>query len=281
MIKAIDAHIHLDKYDEPFHLTDMNSEAVTLQAAQLVKGLATSPIKALIAVSMNQRSCLTVRRLQQQFPKQVFAAYGYHPEQELPSEAELNWICDFIRANRQEIVAIGEVGLPYYKRTEAEQTGQAFTIEPYCQLLEQFIQLSKEVNKPIVMHAVYEDADIACDLLEKHQVSAAHFHWFKGSDSTITRMIRNGYRVSITPDVLYEEEIQALVSKYPLELLMAETDGPWPFEGPFSGLMTHPRMVIDVIQRIAELKGLSIDETARTIFANTQQFYQLPWDGQE
>lgn len=276
MIKAIDAHIHLDKYDEPEAFGHQVSSQMNKRADQLVRELVGGPIEALIAVSMNQPSCLAVRRLQQQFPDQVFAAYGYHPEQELPSEIELNWIFDFIRAHRQEIVAIGEVGLPYYKRREAEKEGRPFVIEPYSRLLEQFIELSKEVDKPLVLHAVYEDAERACDLLEKHQVSRAHFHWFKGSASTIARMIQNGYMVSITPDVLYEQEIQELLIQYPIELLMVETDGPWPFEGPYEGVPTHPQMILDVIERIAACKKRSIEETARILVENTKSFFQLP-----
>ena len=78
---------------------------------------------------------------------------------------------------------------------------------------------------PIVLHAVYEDADIVCDLLEKYKVSRAHFHWFKGSDETMKRMMRNGYYISITPDVLHKEKIRKIVSYYPLEYMMVETDG--------------------------------------------------------
>ena len=91
--------------------------------------------------------------------------------------------------------------------------------------IEKFIELASKYNLPIVLHAVYEDADIVCDLLEKYKVSRAHFHWFKGSDETMKRMMRNGYYISITPDVLHKEKIRKIVSYYPLEYMMVETDG--------------------------------------------------------
>ena len=90
--------------------------------------------------------------------------------------------------------------------------------------IEKFIELASKYNLPIVLHAVYEDADIVCDLLEKYKVSRAHFHWFKGSDETMKRMMRNGYYISITPDVLHKEKIRKIVSYYPLEYMMVETD---------------------------------------------------------
>ncbi|MBP1995301.1 Tat protein secretion system quality control protein TatD with DNase activity [Paenibacillus eucommiae] len=149
----------------------------------------------------------------------------------------------------------------------------SFDLAPYLDLLERFIVLSKEMNKPLVLHAVYEDADLACDLLHKYGVSKAHFHWFKGNAQTIQRMISAGYYISITPDVLYEEEIQSLASIYPLELMMVETDGPWPFEGPFAGKETLPIMIMDVIEQIAYIKQLSVEKTAAKLLSNTRQFY--------
>ena len=85
----------------------------------------------------------------------------------------------------------------------------------------------------------------------------------------------NGYFISITPDVLYEEEIQQLVLKYPLEQIMIETDGPWPFEGPFLGQMTHPRMTGESIKKIAEIKQISMNEVEQMLYENTKKFYRL------
>ena len=84
--------------------------------------------------------------------------------------------------------------------------------------------------------------------LKSIPLKKAHFHWFKGDQKTITRMIENGYFISVTPDVCYEKEIRDLVSIYPLEKMMVETDGPWPFEGPFQGQITHPSMIHQSIQ---------------------------------
>ena len=103
----------------------------------------------------------------------------------------------------------------------------------------------------------------------------AHFHWFKGDERIVRRMMTNGYFISITPDVLYEEEIQQLVLQYPLAQLMIETDGPWPFEGPFLGQTTHPRMMRESIKKIAEIKQISINEVEDTLYENTKKFYRL------
>jgi TatD DNase family protein len=264
-MKSIDAHIHLDQYS-PQVCRRMMSE------------LAGFGVQCLIAVAMNLPSCKKLLRLQRLYPKQVKPAFGFHPEQKLPSKTEMDELFSWIVKHRQDMTAIGEVGLPYYNQKEALERGENFEEKPYIDLLERFIMLAAELNKPIVLHAVYEDADIACDLLQKHGVKEAHFHWFKGSDATISRMIQAGYWVSFTPDILYEVEIQQLAAIYPLQQIMVETDGPWPFEGPFAGQTTHPRMLTNIIQQIAAIKGIDRGTAAETILQNTQRFYNLSKD---
>ncbi|NHC42669.1 TatD family hydrolase [Bacillus sp. MM2020_1] len=251
----IDAHIHLDRY------RDEEIKRIVLDSAR---------IEALISVSFHLNSSKRNLLLSQKYQK-VKPAFGYHPEQALPSENELNVLLNWMDDHLDEMIAVGEVGLPFYLRQE-----RGISIAPYLEVLEVFISKAKIWDKPIVLHAVYDDAPLVCDLLEKYSVSKAHFHWFKGDQKTIDRMIRNGYHISITPDVVYEQEIQQLVSFYPLELMMVETDGPWPFEGPFAGKMTHPNMMEESIWKIALLKKLSAEEVSDVLHQNTKGFYQIP-----
>lgn len=262
MILAIDAHIHLDMY------SDKSAKAI-------IADMQASQVQALIAVSRHLDSCKDTKQLQLLAPDRVFAAYGFHPEQKLPTTDQLEALINWMHENKHDMIAVGEIGLPYYTRHEVEAAGQVFELAPYIQLLEHFLRLAAQWDKPVVLHAVYEDAEIVCDLLAKNEVKRAHFHWFKGSNETVERMISAGYYISITPDVLYEEEIRALVRMYPLALMMVETDGPWPFEGPFIDEETHPRMIHAVIEQIAELKGKSVQETAAILLENTHRFYQL------
>ena len=110
---------------------------------------------------------------------------------------------------------------------------------------------------------------------EKYDIKKAHFHWFKGDLQTISRLIDNDYFISITPDVIYEKEIQELVRLYPIEKMMVETDGPWPFEGPFKGRITHPNMIHSSINMISEIKQLPSDDVYRQLYINTTSFYHL------
>ncbi|WP_372007681.1 TatD family hydrolase [Paenibacillus chitinolyticus] len=259
----IDAHIHLEQYGE-------QERALIFQ--DIADG---TPVSMLLAVSMNLPSCQRTRELYRRYPHIVRPAYGFHPEQPLPSEDELAELLAWMEQTIHEAAAVGEIGLPYYMRTEVEQAGQAFYLQPYIDLLERFIAFAAKHNKPVVLHAVYEDADLVLDLLERYKIEHAHFHWFKGSEKTVERMIGLGYYISITPDISYEEEIRRLAARYPLELMMAETDGPWPFEGAYDGRMTHPLMVADVVRHIAGIKSVSVEEAAAQVYGNTCTFYRL------
>ena len=88
-------------------------------------------------------------------------------------------------------------------------------------------------------------------------------------------MMENGYYISVTPDVVYKEKIQKIVHSYPLEKIMIETDGPWPFEGPFWGKMTHPDMMKKSITMIAKIKTLSETEVSKIVYENTKKFYKI------
>ncbi|WP_410985176.1 TatD family hydrolase [Bacillus cereus] len=252
-MKWIDSHIHLDQYK---HKEQM----------KLIDDVKRSTeIAGLIAVSMNYRSCQQILSLAGQHTF-VYPAFGFHPEQAI-NKKECEKIYKLIEENVERLVAIGEVGLPYYLRQEKKD----IVIEPYIEILEKFMALAKRYDLPIVLHAVYEDADIVCDLLDQYKISRAHFHWFKGCKETMERMIQNGYYISITPDVLQKEKIREIVSFYPLEYMMVETDGPWEFQ---ENMMTHPNMIQDVLKEISLIKNISIDKITEQIYENTVCFYR-------
>ncbi|SDM89284.1 TatD DNase family protein [Sediminibacillus halophilus] len=257
MMQVIDAHIHLDMY-------------TNAQQQQLLQELDEHHTEALVAVSNHLSSAKQTWKLAQ-VDKRIRPAFGYHPEQQLPTTEELNELLRFMEQHHTDMNAVGEVGLPYYMRKE----DPTISIEPYMELLETMFIHAVNWNKPVVLHAIYEDAPVVCELLEKHSIRQAHFHWFKGDESTVQWIVGNGYMLSVTPDCLYESEIQRLIQQVPLTSLMVETDGPWPFEGPFHGMMTHPRMIHASVAKIAELKRLPIDSVYHHLFANTKDFYQL------
>lgn len=258
MEKLIDAHIHIDQYDD-IEITALAEKNET--------------IEALVSVSMDLDSCKRNLVLSERFPI-VKPAFGFHPEQLLPTEKELDKLINWMENYKDKMVAVGEVGLPFFMRNEKKISKSDYG--RYVELLEVFVNIAKKWEKPISLHAVYTDAPVVCDLLEKHSVSKAHFHWFKGDQLTTERMLANGYFVSVTPEVALEEpENVSLVQNYSINQIMVETDGPWPFEGPFSGKRTHPHMMKESLKKIAEIKGMDIQDIYKQIRNNTKIFFNI------
>ncbi|MEK3855402.1 TatD family hydrolase [Cytobacillus sp. FSL H8-0458] len=254
MDKYIDAHIHLDKYS--------NSDIEKMFHELTFK-------LSLVTVSSDLASCKRNLALAEIYPF-VKPAFGFHPEQVLPSDHDISELFSWIRIHTEQMAAVGEVGLPYYLRSEGSRLSGG-----YIELLEEFIKLANRLDKPIVLHSIYDDAPIVCNLLEKHSIKKAHFHWFKGDTAAASRLISNGYYISFTPDIVYEKEIQDLVRDYPLDKLMAETDGPWEFDGPFKNKPTHPAMMAHSISALAELKEISFSSAKKMLYANTKSFYNI------
>ncbi|ARF18883.1 DNAase [Sporosarcina ureae] len=237
---------------------------------QILNELEENDVTAIVAVSNDYTS--SVKQIE--FAKtdsRIKPAIGYHPEQALPSESELSAILRLIDDHAEGLTAIGEVGLPYYSRQE--QPG--LDVGLYKDVLERFVQKAEKYNLPIVLHTVYEDAEIVCDMLEQYSISKAHFHWFKGSDQILRRIVSNGYMISVTPEVTYREKIQHIVKQVPLTQLMVETDGPWPFEHSFKGKLTHPAMLHESVRSIAKIKDVTVDEAYREIYKTSQRFFCL------
>jgi TatD DNase family protein len=251
MRKIIDTHIHLDKYKDK-------------EISEIV-----SEVEAVVSVSMNLDSCKRNLSLAKIYPS-IRPAFGWHPEQEIPSDDQLAQLFSWIHAMKDESIAIGEIGLPYYLK-EKNKLVQSYA--QYIEVLESFIKLAVQLDKPIALHAVYDDAHIVCDLLEKHTVKKAHFHWFKGDKKLVERLKANRYPISITPDLLYEEEIQEIVQEFPLDLMMVETDGPWPFKGPFVGKQTRPWMIHNTLEEISQIKRTELDNVYKQIYLNSNKFY--------
>ena len=256
MTGVIDSHIHLDGYDES-------------ERKEIIDSLENNNIQGLIAVSNDLKSLKKLMKIanHNEFVK---PCAGYHPEQELPNLLQTEVLFDYIKTNHESIYGIGEVGLPYY----LQENDKFFNKDPYIYLLEKFITLAKELDKPLNIHAVYEDTKVVCELLEKHDYHKAHFHWAKTDFNTLELMVKKGYMISITPDIIYKERTRELVKFYPLDLMMVETDGPWRYEH-LDKAITQPKMLYDIIEQIAHIKNSTQLNVEQQILKNTKQFYKL------
>ncbi|MFC0298631.1 TatD family hydrolase [Geobacillus jurassicus] len=251
----IDAHIHLDQY------TNISEQIGRWQEAG---------ITGVVAVSTDLRSSYRTLELKQRFPSFVYAAIGFHPEQPLPSEADWNEWTELIKQERRLLSAIGEVGLPYYS---AEACAK---LPAYQERLEETATIAVDASLPLALHVVYDRAETALSILRQAGVRHAHFHWLKADPAVVKQIVECGYYISVTPEVCYRERDQKLLSLVPIEQLLLETDGPWPFAGPFAGKPTTPLWLLDSVRAVAAHYGQNIEQVKTTVTANTKWLYGLP-----
>ena len=232
----IDSHLHLVQY-EPDEISRWQEAGV----------------EAVVAVATDLRSSYQTLEWKAKHPDFIHAAIGWHPEQPLPPQQELDELLSLIRSERSLLSAIGEVGLPHYALAEL---GEGI-LGGATELLGVFAKTAAELNLPIVLHAVHDKAETALEIMHKHHVPKAHFHWLKASPAVLSRIVSAGYYVSVTPEVCYRERDQLLAQSVPLGQLLIETDGPWPHQGPFAGRKTSPLLLPDVAKKVATLHGVS------------------------
>lgn len=256
---AIDAHIHLDRID-PGH------------RQQFMSRLAEDRLERVIAIAVDEGSCRALLRLKSDYPQQVEIAFGYHPEHPW-DEQQAEHVRQLILLHRSELVAIGEVGLPYYSLSEIQRKKG---VDPlYLARVEPFVALARELDLPLVLHAVHESTVVMLDLLQQYSIQKAHFHWLKAPIPVIKRLVECGYYVSVTPEVCYRPRDQELVLHVPRHLLLVETDAPWQYQGSFQNQPTEPKMVWNAIRTIAELWREEEAIAAQQIWENTKRCYNL------
>jgi TatD DNase family protein len=255
-IMIFDAHIHLEKY------TDEEIDDI----------LRDPNLMGVLAVSMDFVSSQRTLQLKEKYPKKIFAACGFHPEQ--PPQAIEN-LLEWIGLHNDQIDAIGEIGLPYYRRREAMNKGEPWNEAIYHEILLMMLEVAKQLKKPVVLHGVREDVEQILSYLDLYNLNQAHFHWIKASKKTIKKLAERGYYVSFTPDLFYKSEVREIATMYPLERILVETDGPWPFDGPFAGQRTKPHMVSDVIGELAKLRGMKARDLQEIVNRNVMNFLSM------
>jgi TatD DNase family protein len=197
-------------------------------------------------------------------------AFGIHPEG-FWDEREAKNTRRRIRNHRSEIVAIGEVGLPYYSLSKARQSQGPLAV--HLKRLEPFVALAQELDLPLILHAVHQSVAPTLELLQRHGISKAHFHWLKAPAPVVKQLAAADYYISVTPEVCYRRRDQELVRLVPKHLLLVETDAPWPYEGRFAGQSTEPKMVWDAVRTIAQVWKRGVDEVAQQIRDNTRRCF--------
>ena len=108
-------------------------------------------------------------------------------------------------------------------------------------------------------------------MLAEFNLPKVLLHWYDGPSEKLKLIQERGYLISIGPAVFYSRRISEIAQNAALDMILTETDAPVKYRGPFEGKPTQPSFVVDVVRRLAEIKGLSTDAVREAMWGNFQE----------
>jgi TatD DNase family protein len=256
----VDAHCHLERKDFP----DPASVIARARAAGVVHAVMIGQFHG----PGDFGDALEVAKIHPDF---LTPTMGIHPH-DAALATESDWEQLYRLAALPEVVAVGEAGLDYYyDRSPRPVQQNAFRRQ--C-------GLAKELQKPLVVHV--RDAHTECwGILCEEQISQGIIHCFTGDTEAARRYLDLGLHISISGIVTYKnaQSLQAAVQFIPLDRLMVETDSPFLAPVPHRGKKNEPALVLEVARKVAELKGLPVEQVSLVAARNAQKVFRLKLDG--
>ncbi len=217
----------------------------------------------IVNCALNEKELEKAFELQNKF-NFIYISAGLYPLDALEiSEKELEKYVEKIKENKDKIVLIGEIGLDNSLIKESSKKEKA------KEFFEFMLEFSKEIGKPVILHArnAYEEV---YKILLKHDIKKAIFHYYEGKISLAKRIVEDKYFISINNAIKYKNEIKNVVKNIDLNFLLTETDSPWPLKR-----LNEPINVKECIEEISKIKNLSFEEVKQRIYFNSIQFLNI------
>ena len=274
----IDTHCHID--EEAF---EPDREEVIARQQQ-------SGVQAMVVPGVNVASIDTVLDVCHRHPGFCYPALGLHPE-----DVKSNWREQLaaseaaIRAHREELVAIGEIGLDYYwdKTFKEEQK----------EVLRRQLLLARELNLPVILHNREATEDILTIVKEVSSCQSpitnyqsplrGVFHCYSGSKETAETILKMGLYLGIGGVLTFKnsklgetlkelDEMRKTSNLSPLTShLLLETDAPYMAPVPHRGERNESRFMAQVAERLAQVLNTSVEEIIKVTSANARQLFGI------
>lgn len=281
------AHVHFNAYKED--MDEVINRSLAAGVFMITVGTQTSTSKRAVQVAEKYDG--------------VWAAIGLHPnhlcEQEFTDPNELDAMAtvktrcekfdpDFYRelATHPKVVAIGEFGLDYFHLPEHLDRNQL--IKDQKNSMRAHLDLADEIGLPVILHSRESHADqidILSEYIAENKLKRRGVvHCFTGTYEEAQKYLDLGFLVSFTGIITFppkknsgEEltEIQKVVKELPLDSFMIETDAPYLSPEPHRGKRNEPMYVKYIGQKIAEIKGISVEEVAQATTTNAERLFGI------
>lgn len=246
-MKPVDCHCHLefDRFDED------RDEVIERAKREL---------EFVVTVGCTPEKNRKTLKIAENNPDFVISNPGLHPTYTDEFE-NLDKVKHQIR--KSDPAAIGEIGLDHHHVTDGDM--QDRQREVFCELL----SLAEELEKPVNVHSREAEQEVI-NILEEYDLSDALIHCFNGTPEQAREAADNGITIGVTTQVLYSERVQDIIRELNLENIVLETDSPFLYRGG----RNEPVNVVESAEKIAELKGVSIEEVVEETTENARRIFQ-------
>ena len=250
-----DTHAHLD--DRAF---DADRASLLSRLPQAGLGLVMNPGCSL--ASSRAASALAAQN------NYIYAAVGSHPDAaDEVDDAALEEYRTLCRQN-PKIKAIGEIGLDYHYEDIPRQIQlKAFRAQ---------MELARELDLPVIVHEREAHADGMAVVAEFPEVTGV-FHCYSGSLEMAKWLIDRGWYIGFTGVLTFKNARKAVevAASIPLERIVLETDCPYMSPEPYRGKRNDPSRLCFMAEKLASLRGLSVEEIENTTLENGRRLYRI------
>jgi len=256
-MRLVDTHCHLDFENYKDDLEDVLERASSAGVVRMIVP-GTSVASSRKAIELAGKY------------KDVFAAVGIHPhEADKTKDSDISRLRD-IALESEKIVAIGEMGLDYYKGYSKP--------ENQLKLFRDCLAIAGDLDLPVILH----NRDAGEDLLSVLEqaapsVTSGVVHCFSADRAFLDAVLKRGMHVSFTGNITFEKasNLREIAKHVPLENLLLETDSPYISPVPLRGKRNEPANVRYLLDIFAEIYDHTPEDIARITTHNANQLFRL------
>ncbi|MFA5967428.1 MAG: TatD family hydrolase [Patescibacteria group bacterium] len=205
--------------------------------------------------------------------KEIYAAVGVHPHDARKNLVGISAsLTPLLR--HLKVVAVGEIGLDFYRNLSSQENQKTIFIEQ--------LQLALKHHKPVILHCrdAYRDVLNILDefyLPELKDSLPGVIHSFSAGPNYLQEFLRRGFYIGFNGMITYpdHESLLESVRNTPLDRLLLETDAPYLSPLAHRGERNEPMLVKEVAARVAELKGIDVEEVVNRSTANAIALFKL------
>jgi TatD DNase family protein len=254
-MKIVDSHCHIDRVD--LDAFGGSIESMLAHAQEL-------SVTEFLCVCIDLEHFDDVLNLALAHPS-IYASVGVHPTEVDGKDPSVDELIELSKSDR--VIAIGETGLDYFhiKKDEADWQRDRFR---------RHIEASNRTGKPMIVHTREAKKD-TITIMREEKVEAGVMHCFSEDWETAKAALDLGFYISFSGILTFNsaKDLREVAKKVPEDRLLVETDSPYLTPMPHRGRPNSPAFTYHVAEKLAEVRGSSIEAIAETTTNNFKRLF--------